>query len=445
MSCKNFNIFLKSLTCTGFQAPLLWRGVGVRSFCLLITLLMSCRQQQIRSLPSLNETYKKDDKKPFGSYVAYEQFKKLFNDRYVETQSEAFDVTWKNIKNYSSGTQYSLYFLLAKNIEASNDEAEAMVDFIKEGNDMFIAADYIDGHLLDKIKCEIERLGEIVNEVHGKMNETFVKMDFGIDFKTPDFKYYYYPFLNSFSGYDSATTRILGVNEKGKPDYIIMFIGKGRLYLHAAPRAFSNYFLLTANNYQYLEIVLSYLRFEPKNIYWDEYYKNKTFNRRKKTSSGKGNGSDDEDKNKFSPLSVINNNPPLLWAFWLAIIALILYVLVNIKRKQRVINEIKPNTNTTVTFTETVGRLYLQKKNNKNIAEKMITYFYEHIRNSYFLNASQVNNEFINSLARKSGVSIEATQKLFSTIDVINAGKNVNDIELLKLHELIQKFYKNKT
>lgn len=403
---------------------------------------MSCRQQEVRQIPVLNETYKKDDKKPFGSYVAYEQFKKLFSDRYVETQVDAFDVTWNNIKNYSSGTQYSLYFLLAKNIEVSNDEAEAMVDFIKEGNDMFLSADYIDARLLDKIKCETERLGEIVNEVHGKMNETFVKMDFGLDIKIPAYKYYYYPFLNSFSGYDSAYTRVLGVNEAGKPDYIIMFIGKGRLYLHAAPRAFSNYFLLTANNYQYLENVLSYLRFEPKNIYWDEYYKNQTVNRRKKTP---GDNDTRDDKNKFSPLNVIKNNPPLLWAFWLAIIALVLYVLVNIKRKQRVINEVKANTNTTVTFTETVGRLYLQKKNNKNIAEKMITYFYEHIRNSYFLNANQVNNEFINSLSRKSGVPIEATQTLFNTIETINADKNVNDIELLKLNQLIQKFYKNKT
>jgi hypothetical protein len=50
----------------------------------------------------------------------------------------------------------------------------------------------------------------------------------------------------------------------------------------------------------------------------------------------------------------------------------------------------------------------------------------------------------MNSLSRKSGVSIELTQKLFSTIDKINAGKNVNDIELLRLNELIQKFYKNK-
>ena len=452
---KNLNIFLRWRDCTSFQAPLLWRvpvpifrEVGVRSFLITLLLassLMSCRQQEVRSLPSLNETYKKDDKKPFGSYVAYEQFKKLFNDRFVETNVESFDVTWKNIKNYSSGTQYSLYFLLAKNIQVSNDEAEAMVDFIKEGNDMFLSADYIDMRLLDKIKCETERLGEIVKEVHGSMNETFVKMDFGIDFKTPAYKYYYYPFLNYFSGYDSSNTRVLGVNEAGKPDYIIMFLGKGRLYLHAAPRALSNYFLLTANNYQYLENVLSYLRFEPKNIYWDEYYKNQTFSRRKKTSGGNGDGSGEDDKDKFSPLNVIKNNPPLLWAFWLAIIALVLYVLVNIKRKQRVINEIKANTNTTVTFTETVGRLYLQKKNNKNIAEKMITYFYGHIRHSYFLNTTQVNNEFIHSLSRKSGVSIETTQKLFNTIGTINTGENVNDIELLRLNELIQKFYKNKT
>jgi len=408
----------------------------------LLILLAGCHQQQTRLLPSLNETYKKDDKKPFGSYVAHDRFETLFTDKFIETTIEPFDVTWNNIKNYSSSTQYSLYFLLAKNLELSSDEAEAMVDYIKEGNDMFISADYIDEHLLEKIKCETERLGEIVSEVHGNMNETFVKMDFGNDFKTTAYKYYYYPFLNSFSGYDSANTRVLGVNEKGRPDYIITFIGKGRLYLHAAPRAFSNYFLLTGNNFQYLENVLSYLRLEPKNVYWDEYYKSHSI-RQKKTSGG--NSFADDDKNKFSPLNVIKNNPPLLWAFWIAIIALILYVLVNIKRKQRVINEVKENTNTTVTFTETVGRLYLQKKNNKNIAEKMITYFYEHIRNRYFLNTTQVNNEFMNSLSGKSGVAIEDTQKLFKSIDTINAGKNVNDIELLRLNELIQKFYKNKT
>lgn len=409
-----------------------------------IVLSVGCRQQKVRTLPSLNETYKKDDKKPFGSYITYTHFKKLFDNKYISTNAEAFDVKWKDIKNHSSNTQYSLYFLISKNLEVSEDEAEAMVDFIKEGNDMFIAADFIDQNLLDKIKCKTERLDEIISEVHGKMNETFVKMDFGTDYKTTAYKYYYYPFLNSFSGYDSSITRVMGVNEAGKPDYIIKFIGKGRLYLHAAPRAFGNYFLLTANNLEYLDNVLSYLRLEPKNIYWDEYYKTQTINRKKKTSGSNGKSGDD-DKDKFSSFNVIKQNPPLLWAFWLAVITLVLYVLINIKRKQRVISEIKPNTNTTLTFTETVGRLYLHKKNNKSIAEKMITYFYEHIRNTYFLNASQVNNEFLNSLSRKSGVPVDVTQKLFSTIDAVNTNNNVNDIELLQLNELIQNFYKNKS
>lgn len=409
---------------------------------LLFSLLEGCLQEAKRPLPSLNETYRKEDKKPFGSYVAYNHIKALFDYKYIQVNTDPFNTAWYNIRNYSSNTQYSLYFLLAKNIEVSDEEADAMVHYVETGNDLFIAADYIDPRLLERIKCETERLDEIVSEVHGKMKETSVRMDFGEDFKAPAYSYYYYPFQNYFSGSDSINARVLGVNEAGKPNYIILFLGKGRLYLHAAPRAFSNYFLMTGNNFYYLESVLSYLRLEPKNIYWDEYYKGRSVARSKKTA---GSGGSNEDKEKFSPFNVIKQNPPLLWAFWLAVIALVLYVLVNIKRKQRVIDEIKPNTNTTVAFTETVGRLYLQKKNNNNIAEKMITYFYEHIRNSYFLNTAQVNNEFMNSLARKSGVPVETTQTLFATIDSINAGKNVNDIELLQLNDLIQKFYKNRT
>ncbi len=83
---------------------------------------------------------------------------------------------------------------------------------------------------------------------------------------------------------------------------------------------------------------------------------------------------------------------------------------------------------------------YLQKKNNKNIADKMITHFYEHIRNNYFLNTGEINNDFINTLSRKSGVAIELTQNLFVTIEKIQANKNVNDVDLLTLNELIQKF-----
>jgi hypothetical protein len=194
---------------------------------------------------------------------------------------------------------------------------------------------------------------------------------------------------------------------------------------------------LSGNNHEYLENVLSYLRSDPKNIYWDEYYKNTNPNRRK--------GNNDSKEDNFSSLSVIRQHPPLLWAFWLGIIGLLLFILFNAKRKQRIINVVKPNINTTVNFTETVGRLYLQKKDNNHIAEKMITYFFEHIRNKYFINTSKIDDEFINSLSGKSGVPKETTQQLFSLIDRVHSGERVDDEMLVQLNIEIENFYKNQS
>ena len=137
-------------------------------------------------------------------------------------------------------------------------------------------------------------------------------------------------------------------------------------------------------------------------------------------------------------------HPPLAYAFWLALALLLLYILFAGKRVQRIIPQLKPNENTTVTFTETIGRLYLQKKDNKNIAEKMITYFNEYIRNTYFLNTNHVTDDFIVVLSRKSGVEKDKVDILYRSIVATQGTDVVNDYQLLSLHEQIQHFYKNK-
>ena len=395
---------------------------------------VSCRQSG-RVLPPLNESYRKSDKQPFGGFIAYKEFRNLFSDRYVETVTDPFDEEWNNIKDYSGGGKYSLYFLVAKNLVLNYTEVNAFLNYVKAGNDLFISADYVDTRLLENLNCNNERMAEIVDEIKGLMHQTKVSIDFGNNFNTSSYGYYYYPFLNFLDGYDTAFGKVLGINENNQPNYIILFLGKGRIYLHVAPRIFSNYFLLTGDNYKYLENVLSYLRSDPRNIYWDEYYKNTNPNRRK-------NGND-KNNDGFSSLSVIRQHPPLLWAFWLSVAGLVLFIIFNIKRRQRIINVVKPNVNTTVTFTETVGRLYLQKKNNNHIAEKMITYFYEHIRNKYFISTSNINDEFINALAGKSGMSKVKTQQLFALIELVQSGENIDDETLIQLNNEIENFYKN--
>lgn len=401
---------------------------------LLIVALCGCQQNKKR-IPPLNESYRRTDKLPFGSFVAYKGFQLEFPDYWINIAEKPFTETWDQLKDDSTST-YSLYFLITKNLILSVDEVNAMVAYVKAGNDLFISADYVDEKLLNAIYCTISRKGEIMSEVNGKMQDTYVSMFYGNDFKTPKYGYYYFPFLNYFNSYDPSITRVLGVNELNLPNYIVIFFGRGRLYLHVAPRIFSNYFLLSNDNYHYFENVTAYLRFNPQYIYWDAYYKEFSSTRNKNNLNN---------NDRFSSLQVIRQNPPLLWAFYIALAGLLLFIFFNIKRKQRVIEVIKPNTNTTVAFTETVGRLYLQQKNNRNISEKIITYFYEYLRKKYFINTSVINTEFMNSLSGKSGVSKKETEELFGLISNIQQQEEVADGDLLALNLKIENFKKIKT
>lgn len=396
---------------------------------LMTAVFCGCHQNKKR-IPSLTESYRKTDKLPFGSFIAYEGFKSEFADYWINIAEKPFTKTWHNLESESSNT-YSLYFLITKNLLLSIDEVNAMVEYVKAGNDLFISADYIDEKLLDALDCNISRKGEIVSEVNGKMQNTYVSMFYGNDFNTQKYGYYYFPFLNYFNSYDPSITRVLGVNELNLPNYIVIFSGRGRLYLHLAPRIFSNYFLLTRDNFHYFENVTAYLRFNPEYLYWDEYYKEFSSTRNKNNLNQTDN---------FSSFQVIRQNPSLLWAFYIALAGILLYIFFNIKRRQRKIEVIEPNKNTTVEFTETVGRLYLQHKDNRNISEKIITYFYDYLRKKYFINTSVINADFINSLSGKSGVGKKKTEELFEWINKIKNEEEISDEEVLELNSKIENF-----
>lgn len=407
-------------------------------FCfLLFAGSNSCHLQDGKKFPSLKESYRKTDKLPFGSFVAYERLKTIFPDYGINVVDQPFDQTWQNIKSYSADNEYSLYFLITKNLVLKNSELEALLNYVNKGNEIFISADYIDKKLLENIFCTIDRKGEIMNEANGKMRDTYVSIYFGNKIKTPKYGYYYFPFLNEINSYEPDFTRILGMNELGQPNYALFFLGKGRIYLHIAPRVFSNYFLLSDNNYHYFENVISYLRLDPERIYWDEYYKNIS-------SSLTKNRNRDKNEKSFSSLSVIKQYPALTWAFLLGLAGILLYIIFNTKRKQRAIETVTPNINATVAFAQTIGRLYFQNKNNRRIADKMITYFYEHIRNRFFINTAVINNEFNNSLSGKSGVSKKETAELFAFIKNIQEHEDVSDEELLELNLKIE-YFKNKS
>ena len=76
------------------------------------------------------------------------------------------------------------------------------------------------------------------------------------------------------------------------------------------------------------------------------------------------------------------------------------------------------------------------------ISEKMATYFNENIRNNYFLNTNLVNDEFITTLSRKSGVPRDKVESLYRAMAHAQQHTDIDDFQLLSLNEQMLGFFK---
>lgn len=391
------------------------------TYLFLICCLLSACKFGVR-LPDLKETYSAKETKPFGTYIAKSILQNSFPDNFVQTVKEPFETTASIFEDTSS-----VYFCASRNLLLTEKDVDAILSYVYNGNTAFFTAAYFDTLLLNKIFCKTVAPDAFFESMSG-YDHTSVKLIKEISQDKDSFSYYYRPFVSHFSEINDRYSRIIGYNAEDKTNCIVFFWGKGKLFLHTDPRVFSNYFLLTKDNYKYMQALTQIMNPHPQHVYWNDYYYKKNYK-----STGNSNS-----------LSEIFKYPSLKAAFWLLLLMFLLYILFGRKRKQRVIKEIRPNENSSVVFTETIARLYLQKHDNKNIADKMITYFNEFIRNNYYLNTNTGSKDFITALSRKSGVSEEKTTSLFHAIDHANQNNTIDDYQLLSLNQQIQEFYKKR-
>ncbi|MEP6712627.1 MAG: DUF4350 domain-containing protein [Ferruginibacter sp.] len=392
--------------------------------CFLLVVQYGCSKKN--NLPDLRETYSYKDTKPFGGYTAYSLLVNSFPDNWLGIKTDAFATTASWLSNDSS----SLYVSISKKFYVEDRDAEALLDFVYKGNTVFIAASEIDTVLLAKLYCGHENFDWMFYLAPAVYTQASVKLINDITTASvASHQYFYFPFLNYFSKINASYGRIIGYNQKAQPNCIVFFWGKGRMFLHCDPRAFSNYFLLKDSNYQYFTQLLQVMPKKPEHVYWDDYYNKKNYQ-----SGG----------SSFSTLSAIFRYPALKWAFWIALLLLLLYILFNGKRRQRIVPVVKPVQNSSIAFAEAIAGLYLKEKNNRTIADKMISFFNEYIRSRYFLNTNLANQDFLNTLSRKSGVALDKTETLYRTMQQVANSAEIDDFMLLNLNEQIQQFYKNR-
>ncbi len=355
-------------------------------------------------------SFSKDDKIPYGSYIIYHLLPELFPNSHIQvTQYPIYNIL--KDKNYSN----SSYIFINNNFAPDELDAKELLKFVSEGNNVFIAANFIRGKLSDTLSVETN-LNYIGNDsIRINFYNNQLKNNSPFTFKDSPIDYY-------FTNLDTLNTIALGFNKDKKTNFIRIKFGRGNFYLNAVPIAFTNYNILDSLNSGYIFKSLSYLP-ENKTIFWDEYYKTG------RAAAG-------------TPLRFILSTQSLRWAYYILIFSILIYIIFEGKRKQRIIPEINPLQNSTLEFAGIIGKLYYQQKNHKNIAEKKIRYLLDQIKSRYYIKPDEFNDETIAKISKRSGVELKEVKSIFKYINYIEILPKVKEKELKHISSLIESFYK---
>ena len=200
-----------------------------------------------------SQTYNETDKIPYGTYILYDQFKKLFPESEVKnirtTPYEYFDAlyNWEDSIYDTSGT----YITISDYSGLDDVSAQELLDFVSYGNDVFMATNYPTRNIQDSLGIHIKN----DYSFSGKADFSFANRKFKNDSITIEkgLGNYYFDEL------DSLNTTVLGYQKFDsipRINFVKVKYGDGNFFLHLQPVVFTNYNLLKKNNKKYSETVL---------------------------------------------------------------------------------------------------------------------------------------------------------------------------------------------
>lgn len=370
-------------------------------------------------------TLRRQDKIPYGTWVAYRSLPYLFPGASVYT-SRHEPGYWDSV---SLDDPDQAFIAITDAFNADDFELQKLIAFAENGNDVFISARDISSDAERMIRsAEIRDDNTHYTGDNGKTRSDSLRLTLLV----PSPATYSYPgknFSSFFSELNTATADILGRGEEGAPDFIHLRAGKGNFYIHLAPLAFSNYFLLHGNNISYYEKAFSVISPRVKRIIWDEYYLTK---REDYTPRNQ----------KTSWIKVLSRYPAFKAALLTAIFTLVMYVLLEMRRKQRPVPVVTKPRNDSLDFVKTIGRLYYEKADHRNLAQKMAAYFLEHVRSKYKLPTGTLDESFIKNLQFKTGVEEMEIRGIVSFIKYAHDAPALSPAELSGFHRQLESFYK---
>jgi hypothetical protein len=380
------------------------------------------------------ETYRTSSDQPYGTKFIRELLESY------RPESKFYINEKKTLKKLLDSTSANLntdYVFIGQSIYLYDDDADALVNFIRAGNDAFIACLDAPHNILERVyfkECNvpIQYISPVeLDSITARFFHDTLATESGYTYRYrygPNDYPYYWRHVDGGVFCDSTKSLVpLGYFGNTKVNFIKIPVEKGNLYLHCNPLLFTNYFLTDEKKIEYVSAVFSHLK--GKDIIWDEYSK-------VQLSGSQQNPHD-------SPLYYILQQPSLKYAWWLLLITIMLYVLFAAKRKQRVIPVLESKSNTSLEYVNLISTLHYQNANHLDMARKKMKYFLFFVRSRYGISTDSITDLQIVKLAEKSKMNVQDVQIIFDQYRFIETkfADNIEANRLLNLYYAIENFY----
>lgn len=330
----------------------------------------------------------------------------------------------------------SLYFFAGFQYLINDDNANKLANFVARGNTAFISNVQAEHMLFDKL----------TNSEHPMLfltyfKDSMVNVTFNHQYSDSVFRFHYQvekskrvydwmgiirqTFDDSLSLYNFQ--RVTAI-DSGLVDCFRVRYGKGTFIFHFNPILLTNYNLSKENGLQYVNALLS--GYSANKIYWDEY--SKVYR-----PSMSGQTSTD------TPFRFILSERSLRWAWLLLCFLVLLYLIVNAKRRQALIPLIPENKNTTIEYLKSLASLHYEARSMAFIADEIMRQFYTFVKHKYGIAPKTDKDEFAALLAVQSGFTRNDISDIFKYHREIRYNQEPEKQTLIELYNATEYFYKN--
>ncbi len=350
-----------------------------------------------------------NDDRPFGCLIVREAMEGLFKAEGVK------NVTMSAFNNLEGSEQGMAYVFVNEDFNPGDVDLRYLLQFAKRGNSIFIAANDLGRDVEDSLGVTIVRASEASGD------STALKILNPSLNTTERWSFRNALVDHEIDRFDTTRARVIAVNDRGRPVMVRVPFGKGEVLVSSAPYVYTNHALLLQRNGDFAWKTLSNVQGKP--VIWDDYYK-----------AGRTESS--------TPMRYFWSQPSLKGAFWIAFAGVILFVINMGRRRQRVIPVIPPPTNTTLEFVKTVGRLYYQNGDHRDLAAKKILFFLDHLRQRYGVSTIHRDERTIGVVSARSGVDNAIVKAAIEATVLPGSVLTIAPVDLLRtVNRAIEDFY----